>query len=192
MLVQQLANGVMLGSTYALVAIGYTLIFGVLRLSASGARRSVHGGCIRWPSARAAVACRPGAGVDWWPGGGRLHRHRHRAGGVSADPATWQFTSSADREHDRRGLGASGGHDQDLWRRADRVSIESAIARSITSAFLTVTGPQIFILVTRGCCHDRVAPVRHAYPLRNGDARDVGEHPGRQPTRHQCRLRFVW
>jgi branched-chain amino acid transport system permease protein len=29
---QQLANGVLLGSTYALVAIGYTLIFGVLRL----------------------------------------------------------------------------------------------------------------------------------------------------------------
>jgi branched-chain amino acid transport system permease protein len=29
---QQLANGIMLGSTYALVAIGYTLIFGVLRL----------------------------------------------------------------------------------------------------------------------------------------------------------------
>ena len=32
MLAQQLANGVMLGSTYAPVAIGYTLIFGVLRL----------------------------------------------------------------------------------------------------------------------------------------------------------------
>jgi branched-chain amino acid transport system permease protein len=32
MLPQQLVNGVMLGSTYALVAIGYTLIFGVLRL----------------------------------------------------------------------------------------------------------------------------------------------------------------
>jgi branched-subunit amino acid ABC-type transport system permease component len=32
MLLQQLVNGVMLGSTYALVAIGYTLIFGVLRL----------------------------------------------------------------------------------------------------------------------------------------------------------------
>src|SRR5215203_5430470 len=32
MLLQQLANGVMLGNTYALVAIGYTLIFGVLRL----------------------------------------------------------------------------------------------------------------------------------------------------------------
>jgi branched-chain amino acid transport system permease protein len=32
MLAQQLVNGVMLGSTYALVAIGYTLIFGVLRL----------------------------------------------------------------------------------------------------------------------------------------------------------------
>ena len=32
MLLQQIANGVMLGSTYALVAIGYTLIFGVLRL----------------------------------------------------------------------------------------------------------------------------------------------------------------
>jgi branched-chain amino acid transport system permease protein len=32
MFLQQLANGVMLGSTYALVAIGYTLIFGVLRL----------------------------------------------------------------------------------------------------------------------------------------------------------------
>ena len=32
MLAQQLANGVMLGSTYALVAIGYTLVFGVLRL----------------------------------------------------------------------------------------------------------------------------------------------------------------
>ncbi len=32
MLVQQLANGVMLGSTYALVAIGYALVFGVLRI----------------------------------------------------------------------------------------------------------------------------------------------------------------
>jgi branched-chain amino acid transport system permease protein len=32
MLLQQFVNGVMLGSTYALVAIGYTLIFGVLRL----------------------------------------------------------------------------------------------------------------------------------------------------------------
>jgi branched-chain amino acid transport system permease protein len=32
MLLQQITNGVMLGSTYALVAIGYTLIFGVLRL----------------------------------------------------------------------------------------------------------------------------------------------------------------
>jgi branched-chain amino acid transport system permease protein len=32
MLAQQLTNGVMLGSTYALVAIGYTLVFGVLRL----------------------------------------------------------------------------------------------------------------------------------------------------------------
>jgi branched-chain amino acid transport system permease protein len=30
--VQQLANGIMLGSTYALVAIGYALIFGVLRV----------------------------------------------------------------------------------------------------------------------------------------------------------------
>jgi branched-chain amino acid transport system permease protein len=32
MLVQQIANGLMLGGTYALVAIGYSLIFGVLRL----------------------------------------------------------------------------------------------------------------------------------------------------------------
>ncbi len=32
MLLQQLANGIMLGSTYALVAIGYALIFGVLRV----------------------------------------------------------------------------------------------------------------------------------------------------------------
>jgi len=32
MLLQQLVNGLMLGSTYALVAIGYALIFGVLRL----------------------------------------------------------------------------------------------------------------------------------------------------------------
>lgn len=32
MLLQQLVNGVMLGSTYALVAIGYSLVFGVLRL----------------------------------------------------------------------------------------------------------------------------------------------------------------
>ena len=32
MLLQQIANGLMLGSTYALVAIGYSLIFGVLRL----------------------------------------------------------------------------------------------------------------------------------------------------------------
>src|SRR5262249_28230877 len=32
LLLQQLTNGVMLGSTYALVAIGYSLVFGVLRL----------------------------------------------------------------------------------------------------------------------------------------------------------------
>ena len=32
MLLQQLVNGVMLGSTYALIAIGYTLVFGVLHL----------------------------------------------------------------------------------------------------------------------------------------------------------------
>ena len=30
MIIQQLINGLMLGSTYSLVAIGYTLIFGVL------------------------------------------------------------------------------------------------------------------------------------------------------------------
>jgi branched-chain amino acid transport system permease protein len=32
MLLQQIANGLMLGGTYALVAIGYSLVFGVLRL----------------------------------------------------------------------------------------------------------------------------------------------------------------
>ena len=32
MLIQQIVNGVMLGSTYSLVAIGYTLVFGVLHL----------------------------------------------------------------------------------------------------------------------------------------------------------------
>ena len=32
MFLQQLINGIMLGSTYSLVAIGYTLIFGVLNL----------------------------------------------------------------------------------------------------------------------------------------------------------------
>src|SRR5690606_13041643 len=32
MLIQQMINGLMLGSTYALIAIGYTLIFGVLNL----------------------------------------------------------------------------------------------------------------------------------------------------------------
>jgi branched-chain amino acid transport system permease protein len=32
MLLQQITNGLMLGGTYALVAIGYTLVFGVLRL----------------------------------------------------------------------------------------------------------------------------------------------------------------
>ena len=32
MLGQQLVNGLMLGASYSLVAIGYTLIFGVLRL----------------------------------------------------------------------------------------------------------------------------------------------------------------
>ena len=32
MLAQQLINGLMLGASYSLVAIGYTLIFGVLRL----------------------------------------------------------------------------------------------------------------------------------------------------------------
>ena len=32
MLLQQVINGLMLGGTYALVAIGYSLVFGVLRL----------------------------------------------------------------------------------------------------------------------------------------------------------------
>ncbi len=32
MLAQQLVNGVVLGATYALLAIGYTLIFGILRV----------------------------------------------------------------------------------------------------------------------------------------------------------------
>ena len=32
MFLQQIVNGIMLGSTYSLVAIGYTLIFGVLNL----------------------------------------------------------------------------------------------------------------------------------------------------------------
>jgi branched-chain amino acid transport system permease protein len=32
MLIQQIVNGIMLGSTYSLVAIGYTLVFGVLHL----------------------------------------------------------------------------------------------------------------------------------------------------------------
>jgi branched-chain amino acid transport system permease protein len=32
MLMQQILNGVMLGSTYALIALGYTLVFGVLHL----------------------------------------------------------------------------------------------------------------------------------------------------------------
>ena len=32
MLIQQLINGIMLGSTYSLIAIGYTLVFGVLHL----------------------------------------------------------------------------------------------------------------------------------------------------------------
>ena len=34
MLLAQLANGVLLGSTYALIAIGYTLVFGVLLVRA--------------------------------------------------------------------------------------------------------------------------------------------------------------
>ena len=32
MLLQQIINGVMLGSSYSLIAIGYTLVFGVLNL----------------------------------------------------------------------------------------------------------------------------------------------------------------
>ena len=32
MFLAQLVNGVLLGSTYALIAIGYTLVFGVLHL----------------------------------------------------------------------------------------------------------------------------------------------------------------
>ena len=32
MLIQQIINGVMLGSSYSLIAIGYTLVFGVLNL----------------------------------------------------------------------------------------------------------------------------------------------------------------
>src|SRR5579864_8204233 len=32
MLIQQILNGIMLGSTYSLIAIGYTLVFGVLHL----------------------------------------------------------------------------------------------------------------------------------------------------------------
>lgn len=39
MLAQQVANGLMLGSVYALIGIGYTLVFGVLRSAGSRSAR---------------------------------------------------------------------------------------------------------------------------------------------------------
>ncbi len=60
MLLQQLVNGVMLGSTYALVAIGYTLIFGVLRFSISLTAR-----CSWWARSPASSWCCCGISGRW-------------------------------------------------------------------------------------------------------------------------------
>jgi branched-chain amino acid transport system permease protein len=41
---QQLVNGLSLGSIYALIALGYTMVYGVLRLHQFRPRRRLHGG----------------------------------------------------------------------------------------------------------------------------------------------------
>ncbi len=44
---QQLLNGLSLGSIYALIALGYTMVYGVLKLDQLRPRRSVHGRRLR-------------------------------------------------------------------------------------------------------------------------------------------------
>ena len=60
MLLQQLVNGVMLGSTYALVAIGYTLIFGVLRFCISPMAK-----CSWWERSQGSSLCCCGISGRW-------------------------------------------------------------------------------------------------------------------------------
>ena len=99
MLLQQLANGVMLGSTYALVAIGYTLIFGVLRLL-----HLAHGEVFMvgaFAGLQIVLLWHFGPLVALIGGlvGVGSGRHAARARGVPADPAARQLASCADREH---------------------------------------------------------------------------------------------
>ena len=100
MLLQQLANGVMLGSTYALVAIGYTLIFGVLRLLhlAHGEVFMVGAFAGLQTVLLVAVSGRLAALIGGLVALGS-RRHAARAGGVPADPQARQFPSRADRQH---------------------------------------------------------------------------------------------
>ena len=44
--VQQLINGLNVGAIYALIALGYTMVYGILRLI-NFARRRLHGGRVR-------------------------------------------------------------------------------------------------------------------------------------------------
>ena len=116
MLLQQLANGVMLGSTYALVAIGYTLVFGVLRLL-----HLAHGEVFM-------VGAFIGLQLVLWCLGPlvaiagalvvALPRYPSRAGCVSPDPTAGRSIHRARRQHCRGGTGVSGGYDQAVRRRA--------------------------------------------------------------------------
>jgi len=47
-LVQQLINGISLGSIYALIALGYTMVYGVIKLIKLCPRGHLYGGRVPW------------------------------------------------------------------------------------------------------------------------------------------------
>ena len=91
---QQLINGLTVGSTYALIAIGYTMVYGII-----GMINFAHGEVYMIGSyvAFIAIVGLSMMGLDAYPDDRRLrHRHdrhqrlrlQHRTGGLP--PATWQ------------------------------------------------------------------------------------------------------
>ncbi len=184
MLLQQLANGVMLGSTYALVAIGYSLVFGVLRLL-----HLAHGE-VFMVGAFAGLQI-----VLWWrrpircadrrPFRCGRARYGAGAGSVPADPRARQLAPCADRQQHRRGTGAPGDDDQVLRRRADRISVQ--ISEQSLRSGLHVGERRTTFHSGGGVLHGDAAPVRDADALRHGDAGDCRKPAGREHSRHQRR-----
>ena len=47
-MLQQLVNGLILGSVYALLALGYTMVYGIIKLINFAHGDILHDGCLYW------------------------------------------------------------------------------------------------------------------------------------------------